>query len=113
MRKILAALGVGAFSLQMRIISLAIFGVLMSANSYAASCPAGKITCGAWCAKYRPGGSVCLSGLSNSCDTKPGGVNACVNDTKPQKLNKQQCYAWCATNKPGDSYCQADCARRE
>src|SRR5713226_2352579 len=46
----------------------------------AAECPAGKITCVAWCAKYRPGAQDCLAGASYSCATKPGGNAACVGD---------------------------------
>lgn len=49
------------------------------ASGAMAACPAGKISCAAWCAKYRPGAQDCLVG-PNSCETKAGGNAACVGD---------------------------------
>ena len=47
-----------------------------------AACPQGKITCAAWCAKYKYGSPGCMSGYPNSCDHKPQGADSCVSDSR-------------------------------
>src|SRR5947209_10859432 len=89
-------------------LSVLISTVAICPSAYSASCPVGKIECGAWCAKYRPGTSQCMSGLSNSCDAKPGGARACVNDRKPD--DQISCQAWCSKCKP-DAGCSSSCDR--
>src|SRR5437868_15248643 len=54
--------------------------ILLTASGASATCPAGKISCASWCAKYRPGTQDCMSGHTNSCEAKPGGAAACVGD---------------------------------
>jgi hypothetical protein len=54
--------------------------IIGTGSAPAAGCPAGKMTCAAWCAKYRPGAQDCLAGAGYSCATKPGGNSACVGD---------------------------------
>jgi hypothetical protein len=44
-----------------------------------AACPAGKISCASWCAKYRAGATDCLVG-PGSCESKVNGKAACVAD---------------------------------
>src|SRR5438874_10240625 len=91
----------------MRFFVLFMLFIALSPSANSAPCPAGKIECGAWCAKYRPGGTQCISGRSNSCDTKPGGTSACVDDGKPEQIS---CKAWCSKCKP-DAGCSSACER--
>ena len=60
---------------------IALIAIAISIASQAgAACPTGKMTCAAWCSKYRPGATDCLSGAPASCENKPGGSAACVGD---------------------------------
>jgi hypothetical protein len=61
-------------------ISLLIALTLSIVGQADAACPTGRITCAAWCAKYRPGVADCLSGGAKSCAAKPKGGDACVGD---------------------------------
>jgi hypothetical protein len=55
------------------------FSFIASTTAFA-KCPAGKITCVQWCAKYRSTGGTCMTGHPNSCDKKPQGGATCVDD---------------------------------
>jgi hypothetical protein len=55
------------------------FSSLASTAAFA-KCPAGKITCVQWCAKYGTTRATCMSGHPNSCDKKPQGNATCVDD---------------------------------
>jgi hypothetical protein len=70
-------------------IALSIMVLVVIAGQVNAACPAGKITCAAWCSKYRPGAADCLSGVPGSCETKLGGNAACVGDMCT--LNNDSC----------------------
>lgn len=61
-------------------IAFSIAFALLMVGAARAACPTGKIACAAWCAKYRPGATSCLSGSPASCGAKRGGNAACVGD---------------------------------
>src|SRR5665213_497042 len=73
-----------------------------AAPGFAASCPEGKITCAAWCAKYKSGPG-CLTGPGDTCEHKKGGNDACV-----RAGNKIPCTAWCDKCKP-NAACYGSC----
>lgn len=89
-----------------------------STQSEAASCTDGKISCGDWCAKYRPGATDC------SCAGKPNGDGSCVpdkcNPTNDSCIRQGQtcsdenrlCVNFCQQN-PEHATCLADCAGRQ
>jgi hypothetical protein len=70
-------------------IALVVMLLVLIAGQVNAACPAGKITCAAWCSKYRSGATDCLSGAPGSCADKPGGAAACVGDICT--LNNDSC----------------------
>ena len=70
--------------------------------AWAASCPAGKITCAQWCHRYRPGAADCLRGGRRSCEAK-GGPDTCVGAGSGKLIT---CEAWCDKYKHGSESCK-------
>jgi hypothetical protein len=49
----------------------------------AGGCPGGKITCAAWCDKYRENAQACKYTSPESCVHRHGSVSRCVDDISP------------------------------
>src|ERR1043166_3952365 len=49
----------------------------------AGRCPAGQITCGAWCDKYRENSHACKFTSSKNCVRQYGSINHCLVDNPP------------------------------
>jgi hypothetical protein len=49
----------------------------------AGGCPAGQITCGAWCDKYRENSHACKYTSSKNCVRQFGSVHSCLADQPP------------------------------